>query len=147
MDKILTFIVKENKFLLLKGSDKDPQFKESFWYVVTGGVEEEDITLEDTVKREVKEECNINVNNIKYLNWIFTYDSLGEICIEKAYVSFYESGDIKLNEESTDYKWCTIDEVIDLMKWYGDKFELQYVLECILKNELPFKEEKYEKFN
>lgn len=38
MDKILTFIVNEyNEILLLKGSENDPQFKKSLWYVVTGG--------------------------------------------------------------------------------------------------------------
>lgn len=38
MDKIFTFVVnEENKILLLLGSDKDPQYHKSFWYVVTGG--------------------------------------------------------------------------------------------------------------
>lgn len=36
--KILSFIVCDNEFLLLKGSDNDLQFHESFWYVVTGSV-------------------------------------------------------------------------------------------------------------
>ena len=34
MEKILTFIIRKNKLLLLLGSDTDPQFKESFWYVM-----------------------------------------------------------------------------------------------------------------
>ena len=50
MDKILTFIVNEhNEILLLKGSENDPQFKKSFWYVVTGGCEECDSNKEETV--------------------------------------------------------------------------------------------------
>lgn len=53
MEKILTFIIKENKLLLLKGSPRDPQFHKSFWYVVTGACEHFDKSLEDTVKREV----------------------------------------------------------------------------------------------
>lgn len=53
MDKILTFIVNEyNEILLLKGSQNDPQFKKSFWYVVTGGCEKYDLDKEETVKRE-----------------------------------------------------------------------------------------------
>ena len=56
MEKILTFIINEkSEWLLLKGSDKDPQFHKSFWYTVTGGKEEYDNSLEDTVIREVKE--------------------------------------------------------------------------------------------
>ena len=47
-EKILTFVVnEEGKFLLLLGSDKDPQFHKSFWYVITGAKEEIDNTLED----------------------------------------------------------------------------------------------------
>lgn len=61
--KILTFIVNENnKFLLLKGSENDPQFQKSFWYVVTGSCEKYDKNMIDTVKREVKEETNLDVN-------------------------------------------------------------------------------------
>lgn len=57
MDKILTFIVNEyNEILLLKGNENDPQFKKSFWYVVIGGCEDDNLNREETVKREVKEE-------------------------------------------------------------------------------------------
>ena len=74
MEKILTFIVNEyNEILLLKGSENDPQFKSSFWYVVTGGCEEYDLDREETVKREVKEETNLLTNNNIYLNWILEY--------------------------------------------------------------------------
>ena len=83
MDKILAFIVNENnKILLLKGNDNDPQFKKSFWYVVTGGCEKYDLNREDTVKREVKEETGITkMKEIFYLNWIFKYNSLGDLQI------------------------------------------------------------------
>lgn len=64
IQKILTIVKKENKFLLLKGSDNDPQFHKSFWYVVTGSTEDCDNTLVDTVKREIKEETNLELKNI-----------------------------------------------------------------------------------
>ena len=64
MEKILTFIVKNKKLLLLLGSDKDPQFHESFWYVVTGACEQEDSSLEATVKREVQEETGLNLTKV-----------------------------------------------------------------------------------
>ena len=50
--KILTFIVNENnQFLLLKGNKNDPQFHESFWYVVTGSCEKEDNNkIEEKIK-------------------------------------------------------------------------------------------------
>ena len=125
MEKILTFIVKDKKLLLLLGSDNDPQYHKSFWYVVTGGCEIEDNTLEDTVKREVKEETGLTLNKIINLNWTFEYESLGENCIEHAFISFADNDKVELNEESIDYKWCKLDEFIKLIEWYGDKNELK----------------------
>lgn len=135
MEKILTFIIKDDKLLLLLGSDKDPQFHESFWYVVTGGCEKEDNDLYDTVRREVKEETNLNLSKIIDLNLVFEYESLGVHCIEHAFISYAndENIDIILNEESIDYKWCSLDEFIDLIKWYYDKNELKNILKKYLK--------------
>ena len=87
MEKILTFIIQNSKLLLLLGSNEDPQFKKSFWYVITGGVEKTDNDLYDAVKREVKEETNLGLNKIIDLNLIFEYESLGEHCIEHAFIS------------------------------------------------------------
>lgn len=82
MNKILSFIVNnDNKLLLLKGSEKDPQFKKSFWYVVTGGCEKE-----DTVIREIKEETGITeIKHIMYLNLILKYNSLG-VKVQNMYI-------------------------------------------------------------
>ena len=125
MEKILTFIVKDKKLLLLLGSDQDTQFHKSFWYVVTGACEREDKILEDTVKREVLEETGLTLDKVVDLDWVFEYESLGEYCIEHAFISFTDSDNVVLNEESIDYKWCELDEFIDLIEWYGDKQELR----------------------
>lgn len=128
-DKVMVIIKNEdNKYLLLKGSDKDPQFKTSFWYFITGAVEDIDNDIIDAVKREVKEETNLDINNIKYLNWILYYDSLGNKCKEKVFVANNISNNIILNEESIDYKWCTLEELLDLIKWYTSKVNLKYAL-------------------
>ena len=147
MSKILTFIVNEyNEILLLKGSDDDPQFKKSFWYVVTGGCEEEDLDREETVKREVKEETGLLTNNNIYLNWILEYESLKVHCKEYVYISFVNKTNIVLNEESIDYKWCKFDEFIEQINWFGDKKILEDVLKLGIKKEKFFKEEKIDKF-
>ena len=148
MNKILSFIVNEDKkLLLLKGSPNDPQFKKSFWYVVTGGYEKEDKTREHTVIREIKEETGITeINNIMYLNWIFTYNSLGVECMEYAYITFVKEEEILLNEENIDYKWCDLEEFTEKIHWFGDKSELIKVLGKALDNELYFKQEKIKKF-
>ena len=128
MKKILTFIIKDNKLLALLGSDKDPQFKESFWYVVTGGVEKQDKNLYDAVRREVKEETNLDLDKIIDLNLIFEYESLGMYCIEHAFISYTNNNEIMLNEESMDYKWCYLNEFVELIKWHYDKKELKELL-------------------
>lgn len=127
--KILTFIVNENnKFLLLKGSENDPQFHKSFWYVVTGSCEKYDKNMTDTVKREVKEETNLDVIEVNYLDKIFYYKSLGKNCVEYVYLSKVKDGNVILNEESVDFKWCDFDEFVDLINWFENKSELVKLL-------------------
>lgn len=150
MNKILSFIINDkNEFLSLLGSDKDPQFKKSFWYVVTGGCENEDSSLKETVKREIKEETNLDVLESTYLNWILKYKSLGIDCIEYVFISRVNDTDtdIILNEENIDYKWCSLEEFVNLIQWYGDKVLLNKVLEKAINNKIYFKNEKIEKIN
>ena len=133
MEKILAFVINKNKILLLLGSDKDPQFHESFWYTVTGACEKIDVNLESTVVREVLEETGLTVDNVIDLNWTFEYDSLGEQCIEHAYIAYTKNNTVKLNEESIEYKWCELEEFITKIKWYEDKQKLRKTLEKYLK--------------
>ena len=128
MEKILTFVIRNSKLLLLLGSNEDPQFKKSFWYVITGGVEKKDNDLYDAVKREVKEETNLGLNKIIDLNLIFEYESLGEHCIEHAFISHTNDDNVILNEESLEYKWCSLNEFINLINWHYDKNELKKLL-------------------
>ena len=133
MQKVFAVVInKENKLLLLKGSPNDPQYHKSFWYVVTGGKEDSDSTLQDTVIREVKEETNLNVNRVICLEKEFIYESLGEECHEFVYACFVDDGEIILNEESIDYKWCSRDEFLGLIEWYGDKKELVELIDACL---------------
>lgn len=134
MEKILAFIIRNNKLLSLLGSDKDPQFHQSFWYTVTGGVESQDKDLLDTVKREVKEETNLDIERIIDLNWILEYESLGYHCCEHVFVAYANDNDVILNEESIDYRWCDMEEFIDLITWYDNKNKLKDILEKYLQN-------------
>ena len=137
MDKILTFIVNEyNELLLLKGSKNDPQFKKSFWYIVTGGCEDFDLNKDETVKREVKEETGLTTNHTMYLNWILEYKSLGIQCREYVYISFVNKSNIILNEENIGYKWCKFEEFIKEINWFGDKEILEKVLSLAIKKQL-----------
>lgn len=147
IEKIFTFVVNEkNELLLLKGGPNDPQFMESFWYVVTGSCEDYDNDYLDAVKREVKEETNLDVLESTYLNWIFKYHSLGDDCVERVYFSKVKKDTIILNEESIGYKWCELEEFVDLIKWYEDKNILIKVLKDAFENKVYFKEEQIEEY-
>lgn len=143
MKKILTFIInKENKLLLLHNNPEDPIHGGDIWYTVTGGVESYDKTLEDAVKREVKEETNLDVIDTMYLNVIFKYLSRKDIeCIEYVYISFVEDGKIILNEENIGYKWLEIDDYLKQVYWYYDKKDLKNILEKAINEELYYNEE------
>lgn len=125
MNKILSFIIYNDKLLLLKGSSDDPQFHKSFWYVVTGGMEDIDNDFLDTVKREVLEETGLEVKKVIDLDWVFEYESLGKHCVERAYISYVDSDDVILNEENIDFCWCYLDEFVEKIDWFGNKKELR----------------------
>ena len=82
----------------------------------------------DTVKREVKEETNLDVIEVNYLDKIFYYKSLGKNCIEHVYLSKVKTGNVILNEENVDFKWCNFDEFVNLINWFEDKSELVKLL-------------------
>ena len=143
VQKILTFIVNENnKLLLLHNNPIDPMHGGDIWYTVTGAVEEYDNSLEDTVKREVKEETNLDIIDTMYLNVIYKYTSRRKIeCIEYVYISFVKENDIILNEESIGYIWLDIDEFLSEIYWYYDKEELRHILSKAIDKKLYYQKE------
>lgn len=52
------------------------------------------------------------------------------------------NGKIVLNEESIDYRWCDIDDFINLIEWTGDKMELKNVLVSAINKKIYFKDIK-----
>lgn len=118
---------------MLLGSSNDPQFHKSFWYTVTGAKESIDDDLYSTVKREVKEETNLNINKIIDTNITYNYYSLGMNCNEHVFISYVDNNDIILNEESISYKWCFLDEFINSIYWHYDKKDLLKLLNNYIK--------------
>lgn len=146
MKKILSFIANKNKqLLLLHNNPENPIHGGDIWYTVTGGVEEYDKTLDDAVKREVKEETNLDVLEMMYLNIQYSFvNRVGIECHEYAYISFVDDNNIILNEESIGYKWLDIDTFINEIHWYGNKDELKKILEKGIKKELYYQEEQHD---
>lgn len=144
MDKILTFIVNEQQeLLLLHNNPINPIHGGDIWYTVTGGVEKIDQNINAAVKREVKEETNLDVIDSMYLNVIYKYKSRKGIdCIEYVYISFVKNNQIVLNEESIGYKWLDIDSFVKEIHWYGDKSALKDILNKAINKQLFYQKEK-----
>ena len=113
------------------------------WQGIAGGVEDFDKTFVDACKREANEEagisnsakvielestCNIPVLNVvKDFIWgedvyLVQEHSFGIDCLNE---------DISLSHEHTQYKWCSYEEAINLLKYDSNKtalWELDYKL-------------------
>ena len=86
----------------------------------------------------MKEETNLNVNEVFSLNWSSTYIWNNEKCKELNFVSFVGSKKVELNEEHTEYKWLKLDEFIKLIRWDNDKKLLKKILKKALEKEKYF---------
>ncbi|WP_366924334.1 NAD(+) diphosphatase [Metallumcola ferriviriculae] len=101
---IIVAIIKDNHLLLAQGR----QFRGKFYSVLAGFVEPGE-TFEECVQREVREEVNIKVKNIKYFGsqpWPFP-DSL-----MVGFTAEYHSGDINIDKrEIVDAGWFTAEQL------------------------------------
>jgi len=143
--KILAFVFDGEKFLLLRNNAKDLSHGGDYWFIVTGSIKADE-SLEDAIKREVKEETNLNVSEIFDLKWGSVYSWGGEDNSESNFLVFVKKEKVILNEEHVDFEWLNLDDFIKKIKWDLNKEELRKVLQKAIKNELFFKKEKIDDF-
>ena len=96
----------ENKLLLLEASDKT---KISGKWSFPGGHIGSNETIKESLKREVKEETNLEIEIISPIHAEVIKDTYTII-----FSASYISGEIILSKEHKDYKWVKIDEMKDL---------------------------------
>ena len=143
--KILAFVYDGEKFLLLRNNSKDPAHGGDYWFTITGSVEAGE-SIENAVKREVKEETNLEVFEIFYLKWGSVYSWGGGDHLENNFLAFVKKGEVILNEEHVDSEWLNLDNFIEKINWSLNKDELKKVLQKAVKRELFFKKEKIDDF-
>jgi len=101
---IIVGVLKENQILLANGA----RFPSNLYSVIAGFVEPGE-TLEECVKREIKEEIGINVKNIRYFGsqaWPFP-DSL-----MIGFLADYSTGELRIDRtEIRDANWFTKNEL------------------------------------
>jgi len=127
--EIIIFKIEENKplFLLLKRNSK----KGGFWQPVTGGADPGE-EFNTAARREVFEETKIE--NIKRLiEDVHFFEFIAEgYGTTKEYVFGAEvEVDIKveISDEHTEYRWCSFDEALELLKYETNKEAFRKLLE------------------
>jgi len=106
------------------------------WTVPGGGLETDDYigtpanaegqwyrAAETALKREIREEVNLEVDNVEYLLDIAHILPGGTPSLILSFYCRYVSGEVKLDDDSIDYKWVTLDEAknFDLIEGiYGE---------------------------
>jgi mutator protein MutT len=96
-------IRKDGKILVVKRASHDDH-KPGMWETVGGGVDEGEIP-QKALEREIMEEAGIKVSIKEPFNvFSFTKDN-GESKIGITFLCDYESGDVVLSDEHTEYRW------------------------------------------
>lgn len=114
----------DGKFLIMKRADWEKAFPGK-WTVPGGKFSADDFAskppttkeyegwygvVEPAVEREVVEEANIKIRDIKYLtNYTFKHPK-GFWVLGLSFWARYESGEVKPGDDLVEYAWVTLDE-------------------------------------
>lgn len=112
---VVVILKQQDKFLLLK--DAREKMKD-YWAPPHGRCQESDLTEEQSVTRETFEETNLIVKPIKKI-WSTKADT--KINTVSFWLADIISGDIKLNNESSEYGWFSITDALQLQLYPGTK--------------------------
>jgi len=131
-------VIKDRKYLITKRAAHEKAFP-SRWTVPGGKLEKDDYTsrpkdtdhhwynvFETLLRREVLEETNLEIKNIKYLTSLsFIRPDNFPVVVISLYAD-YDSGDVKLCEDMTDYAWVTLEEAkkYDLIEGIYEELEM-----------------------
>jgi len=139
-------IIKDDKFLITKRASTEKAFPNQ-WTVPGGKLEVSDYInrqkdtdshwyniLENLLKREVMEEVNLKIKNIRYLTSLVYIRSDNIPTLIISLYADYDSGDVKLCNALTDYAWITLEQSknYDLIEGIYEELEM---LDRVLKGE------------
>ena len=115
-------IYKDGKYLIVQRSSNKKVFPNR-WTVPGGGLEIDDyintpkttpdawyFTIENSLKREIKEETELEVGKLKYLLDLTFIRPDNIPVVTLSYYCDWNLGEVKLNKENINYKWVTYEE-------------------------------------
>lgn len=120
---ITAIIVKDGKYLITRRSTNKKRFP-GMWTVPGGKLETDDYinlpkdttdywynVLEKVLRREVKEEVGLDIDNIVYVTSLATVHDDGNPSLAISCLADYKSGEVVLKpDETDDFKWVTLEE-------------------------------------
>jgi 8-oxo-dGTP diphosphatase len=141
---ITGIIIKDGKYLIAKRSPDEKAFP-NLWTVPGGKLELKDYidkpkdtdehwynVFEHVLKREVKEETGLDIENIQYLtNMTFIRPDKIPVVIVSLFAD-HKEGSVTLSDDLTDHKWVTLEEAKDYKLISGIYEELE-MLDKLLK--------------
>jgi 8-oxo-dGTP pyrophosphatase MutT (NUDIX family) len=135
---ITAIVVKDDKYLVMQRSPNEKKFP-SRWTVPGGKLTTADYihllkdtpdywynVLERTLRREVKEEANIDIKNIRYVTSLADAREGEDPSLVISCLADYVSGEVIMDESMTDFRWVDLAEAkqIDLIEGIYEEIEI-----------------------
>ena len=123
----LCYLIKDNKYLMLRRTKKKQDINAGKYIGVGGHIEEGESPI-DCIKREVKEETGLTLNDVDSRGYITFV--MGEET-EHAFLFTSEdfSGELLNDCSEGELSWVDIDKVEELNIWEGDRVFLKLLRE------------------
>jgi len=137
---VIGIVHKEGKYLLCKRCDDEISYP-SKWCLPGGKIDREDFVgmkkdteehwfdiLEHVLKREIKEETDLVVENLRYVSSAVSLRRNGRSYIVITFLCDYMSGEVKLDPKELDrFEWIGSDNIEDFDIISNDKVQLKSI--------------------
>jgi len=111
------------KILALRRSGTDPS--RPLTWDFPGGQLEDGENLEESMRREIREEAGIEVADLRVFDAYGNYDKQGEFWVMICYLAHSDAPEIVLSYEHDQYQWLTREEFLKLESSEKIKYFLQ----------------------